>query len=68
MLVLSQVWPSIARTVYGDHERYLDTYIRPYPGHYFTGDGAYRDKDGYFWIYGRVDGSLPDLTFRYSLK
>eukprot|EP01127_Copromyxa_protea_P001713 TRINITY_DN11645_c0_g1_i1.p1 TRINITY_DN11645_c0_g1~~TRINITY_DN11645_c0_g1_i1.p1 ORF type:complete len:683 (+),score=150.86 TRINITY_DN11645_c0_g1_i1:32-2080(+) len=55
VLALSQVWPSVARTVYGDHNRYLQTYMNAYPGHYFTGDGAYRDKDGYFWIYGRVD-------------
>jgi acetyl-CoA synthetase len=49
-------WPGIARTIYGDHDRYLSTYMRPYAGSYFTGDGAMRDKDGYIWITGRVDG------------
>ena len=48
-------WPAIARTVFGDHERYLNTYFRPYPGYYFTGDGCRRDADGYYWITGRVD-------------
>jgi acetyl-CoA synthetase len=43
------------RTVYGDHERFIDTYFRTYPGSYFTGDGARRDEDGYYWITGRVD-------------
>ena len=56
VLAFAHPWPSIARTVYGDHERYLDTYMRPYKGFYFTGDGAMRDKDGYIWIKGRVDG------------
>ena len=51
-------WPSIARTIYGDHDRYLATYMRPFPGCYFTGDGAIRDKDGYLWITGRVDDVL----------
>jgi len=43
------------RTVYGDHQRFLDTYLRPYPGYYLTGDGCVRDQDGYYWITGRVD-------------
>ena len=43
------------RTVYGDHQRFIDTYFRTYPGNYFTGDGARRDEDGYYWITGRVD-------------
>ena len=51
-------WPSIARTIYGDHDRFLATYMKPYPGSYFTGDGAIRDKDGYIWITGRVDDVL----------
>ena len=51
-------WPSIARTIYGDHERYLATYMRPFPGYYFTGDGGVRDRDGYIWITGRVDDVL----------
>ena len=58
VLVASRPWPSIARTVYNDHQRYLNTYMRAYPGHYFTGDGASRDNDGYFWIEGRVDDVL----------
>jgi len=58
VLVLAQPWPSMARTVYGDHERYLTTYMRQYPGYYFTGDGAIRDKDGFYWITGRVDDVL----------
>jgi acetyl-CoA synthetase len=53
--VISQPWPSIARTVYNDHSRYLTTYMRVYKGFYFTGDGVTRDKDGYLWINGRVD-------------
>jgi acetyl-CoA synthetase len=54
-------WPSIARTVFEDHNRYLDTYMRPYPGFYFTGDGAARDEHGYIWIKGRVDGKRRDV-------
>lgn len=56
VLAISQPWPSMARTVYNNHNRYLDTYLNPYKGFYFTGDGATRDKDGYIWIRGRVDG------------
>ncbi|MAQ16898.1 MAG: acetate--CoA ligase [Sandaracinus sp.] len=48
-------WPGQARTIYKDHERYLKTYFRPFPGYYFTGDGCRRDDDGYYWITGRVD-------------
>eukprot|EP01040_Poterioochromonas_malhamensis_P009138 gene9138-9910_t len=55
VLCIKEPWPSIARTVYGDHDRYLNVYMKPYPGFYFTGDGARRDKDGYYWITGRVD-------------
>jgi acetyl-CoA synthetase len=55
VLAIARPWPSMARTVYGDHGRYMSTYLNPYKGFYFTGDGAYRDKDGYFWIAGRVD-------------
>ncbi|MDA3932748.1 MAG: acetate--CoA ligase [Gammaproteobacteria bacterium] len=54
-LVLSDSWPGQMRTLYGDHERFGQTYFSAYPGHYFTGDGARRDKDGYYWITGRVD-------------
>jgi len=55
ILVLAQPWPGQARSVYGDHQRFIDTYFKNFPGFYFTGDGAKRDKDGYFWITGRVD-------------
>eukprot|EP00937_MAST-01D_sp_MAST-1D-sp2_P001326 g1326.t1 len=51
-------WPGIMRTVYGDHERALTVYMKPYPGYYFTGDGARRDKEGFYWITGRVDDVL----------
>ena len=54
-LVLTTVWPGQIRTVYGDHQRVIDTYYRTYKGIYFTGDGARRDADGYYWITGRVD-------------
>jgi acetyl-CoA synthetase len=58
ILTLARSWPGQARTVYGDHQRFIDTYFRAYPGKYFTGDGARRDKDGYYWITGRVDDVL----------
>ncbi|TXI47317.1 MAG: acetate--CoA ligase [Lysobacter sp.] len=54
-LVLLDSWPGQMRTVYGDHERFIDTYFKTYPGTYFTGDGCRRDEDGYYWITGRVD-------------
>jgi acetyl-CoA synthetase len=54
-LCLTVPWPGIARTVWGDHERYVGTYFATFPGLYFTGDGCRRDKDGYYWITGRVD-------------
>ena len=54
-LCIRQSWPGQMRTVYGDHQRFIDTYFKTYPGKYFTGDGARRDEDGYFWITGRVD-------------
>jgi len=54
-LVLLDSWPGQMRTVYGDHQRFIDTYFRLFPGTYFTGDGARRDEDGYYWITGRVD-------------
>jgi acetyl-CoA synthetase len=50
-----RLWPGQMRTVYGDHERFIDTYFKTYPGKYFTGDGCRRDEDGYYWITGRVD-------------
>jgi acetyl-CoA synthetase len=54
-LCIKQPWPGIMRTVYGDHERFVQTYFTTFKGYYFTGDGARRDADGYFWITGRVD-------------
>ncbi len=57
-LVITASWPSQIRTVYGDHQRCVDTYYSTYPGYYFTGDGVRRDEDGYYWITGRVDDVL----------
>ena len=57
-LVITRAWPGQIRTVYGDHQRVVDTYYKAYPGFYFTGDGARRDVDGYYWITGRVDDVL----------
>jgi acetyl-CoA synthetase len=54
-LVLLDSWPGQMRTVFGDHQRFVDTYFKSFPGMYFTGDGARRDEDGYYWITGRVD-------------
>ncbi len=54
-LVLLGAWPGIMRSVYGDHQRFIDTYFKTYPGMYFTSDGCRRDADGYYWITGRVD-------------
>ena len=54
-LVIRKAWPGIMRTVYGDHERFKNTYFSQYPGYYFTGDGARKDEDGYIWLTGRVD-------------
>jgi acetyl-CoA synthetase len=57
-LVLLSSWPGQMRTVFGDHQRFIDTYFKTYPGMYFTGDGAKRDADGYYWVTGRVDDVL----------
>lgn len=57
-LCIKSAWPSQIRTVYGDHQRCIETYYTTYPGYYFTGDGARRDADGYYWITGRVDDVL----------
>ncbi|XP_074148565.1 acetyl-coenzyme A synthetase, cytoplasmic isoform X2 [Sminthopsis crassicaudata] len=57
-LVFKQPWPGIMRTVYGNHERFEATYFRKFPGYYVTGDGCRRDKDGYYWITGRIDDML----------
>ena len=54
-LVIKRSWPGQMRTIYGDHDRFLETYFSAYPGYYMTGDGARRDNDGFYWITGRVD-------------
>ncbi|KAI9320751.1 acetyl-coenzyme A synthetase [Dichotomocladium elegans] len=66
VLAVTQPWPSMARTVYNNHSRFMDTYLKPYPGYYFTGDGASRDKDGYIWIRGRVDDVINVSGHRLS--
>jgi acetyl-CoA synthetase len=66
VLAIKGVFPSIARTIFGNHERYLETYIKPYPGYYFTGDGVRRDADGYYWITGRVDDVINVSGHRLS--
>ena len=58
LLAIKESWPGQMRTLYGDHQRFIDTYFSQVPGYYFTGDGARRDKDGYYWITGRVDDVL----------
>ncbi|MEM0907329.1 MAG: acetate--CoA ligase [Pseudomonadota bacterium] len=58
VLVITDSWPGQMRTVWGDHQRFMDTYFQQYPGTYFTGDGCRRDEDGYYWITGRVDDVL----------
>ncbi len=58
LLAIKAAWPGMMRTLYGDHERFKQTYFGLYPGYYFTGDGARRDEDGYYWITGRVDDVL----------
>jgi acetyl-CoA synthetase len=58
LLAITDSWPGQMRTVYGDHQRFVDTYFSTIPGTYFTGDGARRDEDGYYWITGRVDDVL----------
>ncbi|MCH6579124.1 MAG: acetate--CoA ligase [Nitrospinae bacterium] len=55
VLALAEPWPGQMRTIYGDHERFEETYFKMYPGYYFTGDGCRRDEDGYYWVTGRVD-------------
>ncbi len=57
-LCIKSAWPGIMRTVYGDHERFIDVYFSRFPGYYMTGDGVFRDEEGYYWITGRVDDVL----------
>ncbi|KAJ7758195.1 hypothetical protein DFH07DRAFT_818989 [Mycena maculata] len=66
VLALATPWPSIARTIWQDHARYLETYMKPYPGLFYTGDGAARDADGYIWIRGRVDDVINVSGHRLS--
>ncbi|KAL2215877.1 acetyl-coenzyme A synthetase FacA [Thermoascus aurantiacus ATCC 26904] len=66
VLAIKQPWPSMARTVWGAHKRYLDTYLNVYKGYYFTGDGAGRDHEGYYWIRGRVDDVVNVSGHRLS--
>ncbi|NWI38381.1 ACS2L synthetase, partial [Picathartes gymnocephalus] len=54
-LCMSQAWPGMARTIYNDHKRFLETYLTPYPGFFFTGDGVYRTSEGYYQLTGRLD-------------
>ena len=65
-LVMKSSWPGQLRTIYGNHQRMIDTYFSQYPGYYFTGDGARRDEDGYYWITGRVDDVLNVSGHRLS--
>lgn len=66
VLAVKSPWPSMARSVWNNHTKYMDTYLNPYPGYYFTGDGAARDHDGYYWIRGRVDDVVNVSGHRLS--
>ncbi len=66
LLVMKQPWPSMLRTLYGDHDRFVQTYFSEIPGAYFAGDGARRDEDGYYWVMGRVDDVLNVAGHRLS--
>ena len=66
LLVMKQPWPSMLRTLYGDHDRFVKTYFSEIPGCYFAGDGARRDEDGYYWVMGRVDDVLNVAGHRLS--
>ncbi len=66
LLVMRQPWPSMLRTLYGDHDRFLDTYFSEIEGCYFAGDGARCDEDGYYWVMGRVDDVLNVSGHRLS--
>ena len=65
-LVLKQPWPGMLRTIYGDPDRYVSQYWSQIPPAYFTGDGARKDKDGYFWVMGRVDDVINVSGHRLS--
>ncbi|KAH3674489.1 hypothetical protein WICMUC_003327 [Wickerhamomyces mucosus] len=66
ILAIRSAWPSIARTIWNNYDRFLDTYLKPYPGYFFSGDGAARDSDGFFWILGRVDDVVNVSGHRLS--
>lgn len=66
VLAIKNAWPSIARGIFNDYNRFIDTYLGSYPGYYFTGDGAARDKDGFYWILGRVDDVVNVSGHRLS--
>ncbi|WPH04800.1 Hypothetical protein R9X50_00769600 [Acrodontium crateriforme] len=66
VLVFKQTWPAAARTVWGSHKRFMDVYLNVYPGYYFTGDGAARDSEGYYWVRGRVDDVVNVSGHRLS--
>lgn len=66
VLAVKNTWPSMARSVWRNHTKYMETYLTPYPGYYFTGDGAARDHDGYYWIRGRVDDVVNVSGHRLS--
>lgn len=66
VLAVKSPWPSMARSIWNNHAHYINTYMKPYPGYYFTGDGAGRDHDGYYWIRGRVDDVVNVSGHRLS--
>lgn len=66
VLAVKSAWPSITRGIFNDYNRFIDTYLAPYPNHYFTGDGAARDLDGFYWILGRVDDVVNVSGHRLS--
>ena len=66
VLAIKNSWPSITRGIFNDYSRFIDTYLKPYPNHYFSGDGAARDNDGFFWILGRVDDVVNVSGHRLS--
>jgi acetyl-CoA synthetase len=65
VLAVRNSFPSIARTIHNNHDRYMNTYLLHYPGFYFSGDGVTRDSDGYYWIRGRVDDVINVAGHRY---
>lgn len=66
VLAIKNAWPSITRGIYNDYARYIETYLKPYPNYYFSGDGAARDNDGFYWILGRVDDVVNVSGHRLS--